>query len=81
MINMVDKQKIYKNLRYFSLFLLLIGVISIIYISIFYNNYGYLPQMDIHIFSGIILIVLGLICLFLEHIVNKIMGFRQDNQL
>jgi len=81
MINMVDKRKIYKNLRYFGLFLLLLGVISIIYIPVFFNNYGYLPQIDIHILSGIILTIFGLICLFLEHIVNKIMSFRKYEQL
>ncbi len=80
MINMVDKQKIYKNLRYFSIIPLILGVGSIIYGIILVDRPGDTSLIFSNILSGVILTVLGLICLFLEPIENKIMGFRQDNQ-
>lgn len=81
MINMVDKRKIYKNIRYFSLFPLMLGVGSIIYGIKLLDRPVDINLVFSNLLSGIILTIFGLICLFLEHIDKKIKTFRQDEQL
>ncbi len=81
MVNMVDKRKIYKNLRYFSVFLLILGVGSIIYGIKLLGRPVDINLVFSNSLSGIILTIFGLICLFLEHIDKKIKTFRQDKQL